>query len=144
MVQGLTVSRAAQSPNPHIANTARQMAGQYTPSGVDRRSRYERIISALTDKHAIVGTVEQEIRAASGPLAAGPRDAAGRAGPREPEQHRRPARTEELGPAIQSVGEDTDWLEQILVHAHNADVAAAKGQEAYDAAITAGRAPAAA
>ena len=30
------------------------------------------------------------------------------------------------------------------MHAHNADVAAAKGQEAYDAAITAGRAPAAA
>lgn len=139
---GGNANRAAQSPNPHIRNLARQMQGNYRPTGVAERPLAERIVAALTDKNAIVGNVEREIKERI--TAAGTTPPLTRLAERvraNPNSIAAQRAREELAPALQKVGDDADWAEQYMVHRHNLDVARAKGQEAYDEAIARGRTP---
>ena len=138
-----TVLRAADSANPTIRDLDRQMRGNYRPSGVSARPLGERIVAALTDKNAISANVENEVKARV--RATGAPDPASRLAERvrvNPNSIAAQRAREELAPALQKIGDDIDWTEQYLVHRHNLDVAKAKGLEAYDEAIAAGRSPA--
>lgn len=136
------VASPAQSANPNIRNVARMMGGDYKPVG-ESRSIGEILSAALTDRWAIHANVPKEARArikAVGGTAPAER-LAERIEVNGPTiAHQRTV--EEIGPALQSVGKDDEWLAQVLVHRHNLDIAKEKAQEVYDAAIAAGQSPA--
>lgn len=132
---------AAAASDPIMQRMARQMAGQHMPSGVvNRRSWAERWAQAWTDDRAGLRTFQQAVSARLGrPLTSAENVAElTRVNPNSVAFQRL---NEEVGPALQRVGDDEDYLAQYLTHRHNVDVAREMGQRAYDEAIAAGRPP---
>jgi flagellum-specific peptidoglycan hydrolase FlgJ len=141
---GPKLNGPAESANPHIRDMARQMSGDYKTAGEDRPFA-ERVVSALTDRYAIHANVPTE--AAARATKAGIVPAVERLAERVRENPNSIAaqRTrEELAPALQALGHDDAWGAQYLAYRHNLDIAKGKAQDAYDAAIKAGRSPQAA
>jgi hypothetical protein len=120
---------------------AQQMAGQYQPSAVtNKRGLGERWAQAMTDDRAGLRHFQEAVSKSLGrPLSASESVAElTRVNPASVASQRI---DEGIKGALQSVGEDEDYLSMYLVHSHNVDVAREIGQRAHDAAIAAGRSP---
>lgn len=136
---------AANAADPIVRNVGRQMEGDYrvrpTP---DPRTVGQRLADAFatawTDNRAGLYRLQNSVSEAIGrPLK--PDEMVAELSRLNPASTASQRLEENLGPILQKVGEDQDWLAQYLVHSHNIDVAREMGQRTYDAAIAAGRSP---